>query len=156
MKLKCTNIQSIQQVILNYAYCVALNPVCKKMYFQLALNKTFCATHNLSPTDDSSNAKGQKLTKWCFLPLSVPPNRFSTQILQYQNWKANHYSILTINELGTPVLESTAKIADFFDPTDSEHKFNKTEIENWLTIGCNLGSSWLGTRSNNRYTMFIR
>ena len=38
----------------------------------------------------------------------------------------------------------------------NEHKFNKTDIEKWLTIEYNLGSSWLETRSHDRYTMFIR
>ena len=40
-----------------------------------------------------------------------------------------------INELGLPVLESSTRIS-----TDSEQKFDKTEIENWLPIGENLGS----------------
>ena len=48
---------------------------------------------------------------------------------------------LTGNELGPPVLESSARISKFYAPTDSEHKFNETEIENWLPIRYNLGSS---------------
>ena len=68
-------------------------------------------------------------------------------------WNANKYSILTVNELGSTVLESSARISKFYAPTDSEHKFNKTEIKNWLPMGHNLGSSWLVTRSHNRYTM---
>ena len=40
-----------------------------------------------------------------------------------------------LNELGAPVLESSARISKCYAPTDSEHKFNKTEIENWLPIG---------------------
>ena len=82
------------------------------------------------------------------MPPSLTPHRLSTQSLQYQNWNANKYSILTVNELGPPVLESSARISKFYAPTDSEHKFNKTEIENWLPIGYNLGSFWLGTRSH--------
>ena len=66
--------------------------------------------------------------------LSVPPLSpsylFFTQSSQYQNWKANKYSILTINELGPPVLESLTRISKFYAPAGSEHKFNKTEIEN--------------------------
>ena len=84
-----------------------------------------------------------------------PPRQFSTQSSQYQNWKANKYSILTVNELGPPVLESLARISKFYVLTDSEHKCNKTEIENWIPIRYNLGSSWLGTHRDNRYTMFI-
>ena len=136
---------------MNHAYCVGINPGWKKMTFQLALNKTFCP--NPQPL---THRQEQKLTRQCFLPLSLPPHRFSTQILQYQTWNAKKYSILTVNELGLPVLEPSARISKFYAPTDSEHKFNKTEIENWLPIGYNLGSSWLGTRSHNRYTMFIR
>ena len=123
----------------------------KKMRFQLALNKTSCS--NPQPL---THRQEQKLTRQCFLPLSLPPHRFSTQILQCQTWNAKKYSILTVNELGLPILEPSARISKFYAPTDSEHKFNKTEIENWLPIGYNLGSSWLGTRSHNRYTMFIR
>ena len=48
---------------------------------------------------------------------------------------------LTVNELGPPVLESSARISKFHASTDCEHKFNKTEIANWLLIGYNLGSS---------------
>ena len=44
----------------------------------------------------------------------------STQISQYQNWKANKHSILTVLELGPPVLESFSKISNFDAPTDSE------------------------------------
>ena len=142
---------------MNHAHCVSLNLGWKKMEFQLGLNKTFCPT-------------AQPLTHWWLKqcqrakinntvlswPSPSPSHSFSTQSSQYQNSKANKYSILTVNELGLPVLESSTRISKFYAPTDSEHKFNKTEIENWLPIGYNLGSSWLGTRSHNRYTMFIR
>ena len=141
---------------MNHAYCVGLNPNWKKMRFQLALNKSFCPNPQPHSKRRLKQRKEQKLTKQCFLSSRSPPHRFSTQSSQYQNWKANKYSILTVNELGPPVLESSARISKFYAPTDSEHKFNKTEIENWLPIGYNLGSSWLGTRSHNRYTMFIR
>ena len=33
-------------------------------------------------------------------------------------------------ELGPPVLKSLSRISKFYIPTDSEHKFNKKEIEN--------------------------
>ena len=42
MKIKCRNIQSIQQARMNHVYYLGLNPGWKKMRFQLALNKTFC------------------------------------------------------------------------------------------------------------------
>ena len=45
-----------------------------------------------------------------------------------------------VNELlGPPVLESSTRIPKCYAPTESEHKFNKMEIENWLPIGYNLG-----------------
>ena len=55
--------------------------------------------------------------------------------------KQNKYSILTVIELGPPVSESSTRISKFDGSIDSEHKFNKTKIENWLPIGFNLGSS---------------
>ena len=143
-KIKCRNIQSIQQARTNHAYCVGLNPVWKKMRFQLVLNKTFC--NNPQPLTHRQAEQRQR-TKINKTMLSAP-HRFSTQSLQYQNWNTNKYFILTVNELGLPVLESSAKISKFYAPADSEHKFNKTEIENWLPIGYNLGSSWLETRSH--------
>ena len=68
-------------------------------------------------------------------PPRSPSHRFSTHTSQYQNWKANKYSILTVIELGLQVLNSSTRISKFYAPTDSEHKFDKTEIENWLSIG---------------------
>ena len=63
-------------------------------------------------------------------------HQFSTQSLQNQN----QYSILTLIELGPPVSESSTRILKFYALTDSEHKFDKTEIAYWLPIGFNLGS----------------
>ena len=142
---------------MNYAYCVVLNPGWKKMRFQLALNKTFCLTPQALTHRQFKQRQRTKIKK---IMLSAHPHcdshRFSTQSSQYQNWKANKYSILTVNELGPPVLEPSTRILKFYALTDSEHKFNKTEIENWLPIGENLGSLWLRTRSHNHHTIFIR
>ena len=69
-----------------------------------------------------------------------PPHWFFTKSSQYQNWKANKYSNLTVIEVGPPVSETPTGISKFYAPADSELKFDKTEIENWLTIGFNLGS----------------
>ena len=43
-------------------------------------------------------------------------------------------------ERGQPLLESSAGSENFIPPppTDSKHKFHKTEIKNWLPIGFNL------------------
>ena len=49
-------------------------------------------------------------------------------------------SYLTLIELEPPVSESSTRISNFYDPTDSKYKFHKTRIENWLTIGFELGS----------------
>ena len=67
--------------------------------------------------------------------LSASPHLFSTQSLHYQNWKSNKYSIITVIELGPPVSKSSTRISKFYAPTDSEQKFHKTGIENWLPIG---------------------
>ena len=40
-----------------------------------------------------------------------------------------------------PVSESSTKILKFYASTDSEDKFDKIGIENWLPIGFSLGSS---------------
>ena len=71
----------------------------------------------------------------------LPPHQISTQNSHYQNSKASKYFILTVNELGPPVLEPSAGISKYYAPTDSEYKFNKTETENWLLIEYNLGQS---------------
>ena len=52
------------------------------------------------------------------------------------------------------MLESLTRISKFFEPGDSEHKFHKTIIENWLSIDFELASAWLRTYSHNHYTMF--
>ena len=72
---------------------------------------------------------------------SLSPHWFFAQSLQYQNSNTNKYSILTVKELGAPVLVSSARITKFYAPTGFEHRFNKTEIKNWLPIGYNLGAS---------------
>ena len=46
-----------------------------------------------------------------------------------------------VTELGLPVTESSTRISKFYIPTDSENKFNKMEIDNWLPTGFNLASS---------------
>ena len=43
IKMKCRNIQSIQQAKMNHAYCDGLNPGWEKMRIKLALNKSFCS-----------------------------------------------------------------------------------------------------------------
>ena len=88
-------------------------PVGKKIRLQLVLNKTFCPTTPYPPT------------------IAVPPlRRFSTQSSQYQNRKANKYSILKVIELGPPVSKSSIGSQNFMPPPDSEHKFHKAAIEN--------------------------
>ena len=46
------------------------------------------------------------------------------------------YSILTVIELGPPVSKSSTGSQS--PSTYSEHKYHKTEIENWLPIGFNI------------------
>ena len=49
---------------------------------------------------------------------------------------------------------SNSLISKFYDATDSEHKFHRTKIENWLSIGSELESPWLAAYSHNNYTRF--
>ena len=122
---------------MNHVCCIGLNPSWKKMRFQLAVNKTFCLNPQLLTHRLLKQRQRTKINKTMLCAPLPPPHQFSTQNSQYQNWKANKYVILTVNELGSPVLESSARILKFYTPTDSEHKFNKTETENWLLIGYN-------------------
>ena len=106
------------------------------MQFQVALNKTFCPTPPPLIHRRLKHCKKQKLTKQCF----AFPHRFSTQSLQYQNWKANKYSFLKVIELRPPVSKSSAGSQNFMLPTDFDHKYHKTGIKNWLPIGFNFFS----------------
>ena len=90
--------------------------------------------HDPSPTNNQSTLKEQRLTKSSLLPF---PNRFFTQTLQYKNSKSNNYYFLI--KLGPSVSESSTNISYFYALTDSEHKFHKTGVENWLLIGFGLG-----------------
>ena len=113
---------------MNHAYCLGLNPGWKKMRFQLPLNKTFCPYPQSLTHRQVKQRQRTKFNKTMLSAPSLPPHRFSTQSLQYQNWNVQEYSILTVNELGPPALESSARISKSYAPTDSEQKFNKTEI----------------------------
>ena len=83
----------------------------------------------------------------------LPCIAFFRQSSRYQIWKVTTYSILTnSNRLWTTTVAVIR--LNFYDPTDSEHKFHKTKIENWLSTGFELDFPWLGTYSHNHYTMF--
>ena len=106
---------------------------------QLTLNMTFCPTPQPSATNNQSTPKEQRLTKSGLLPF---PNCFFTQTLQYQNLKSNKYYILI--KLGLPVSEFSTKISYFYAPSNSEQKFHKTGVENWLPIGFGLRLPLIG------------
>ena len=126
----------------------------KKIRFQMALNKTFCT---IQPPLIHRRFKHRQRTKTkqCFLP---PLHRFPTQSSQYQYWKASKYSILTVVELRPSVSESSTGSQTFYTPTDSEHKFHKTGIENWLPIGFNLAfittTLWSTTNGKNLKVLY--
>ena len=61
----------------------------------------------------------------------------------------NKDSVWTAIELGPPASESSTKISKFHAPTNSEHKFHKARIENWLPIEFKPGSPWLRIRTHN-------
>ena len=52
-------------------------------------------------------------------------------------------------EFGRPMPESSTKISKFHALTNSQHKFHKARIENWLPIRFELGSPWLIIDSHN-------
>ena len=144
IKTECRKIQSIQPLRMNHAYCIGSNPSWK--------SNTFCSNPQPLIYRRLKQCQRTKINKTMLSasPFPLAPHRFSTQSLQYQNWKGNKYSIKTVNELGPPVLESSARISKFCAPTDSEHKFNKTEIENWLPImGRAFRLSWNNPGNNS-------
>ena len=59
-----------------------------------------------------------------------PPSDFHTKFPISELKSKHKYFILTVIELRPPVSESSNRILKFYAPTDSEHKFNKTRIEN--------------------------
>ena len=89
------------------------------------------------------------------ITLSASPSLiFFTQSLQYQIWKSNKYSILAKgNRTWTANVEYSTRISKFYDPTDSEYKFHKTRIKNWLSIGFEVGN-WLRIYCCNQHIMF--
>ena len=146
MKIKCRNIQSMQQARMNYAYYVGLNPGWKKMRLQLALNKTFCPNPQpLTQLRLKLRQKAQINKTKISAPLHSPFIGFPHKGHNIKIEKQIKYSILTINELGPPLLESPASISKFYAPTDSEHKFTKTEIENWLPNRIQCGIVLIGS-----------
>ena len=85
--------------------------------------------------------------------LCISTSSVFTQSFQYQYWKANAYSILTIIELGPPVSEFSTRTSKFYGSIDSEDKFHKTGIEDWLTMGSELGPFLCGIHSHCHYTI---
>ena len=49
-------------------------------------------------------------------------------------------SLMAPIELGPPVSKYSTRILKFYDPNDSEHKFDKMRIKNWLSIDFELAS----------------
>ena len=59
------------------------------------------------------------------------------------------YQKYAIIKLTPPRAESSTKVSKFHPPTDSEPKFHKARIENWLPSELKLGLPWLGNRCHN-------
>ena len=71
--------------------------------------------------------------------LASPSLLFSHKVLNFRFEKQICIlSQLSVIELGPPL--SSTSISKFHDPTNSERKFYKARIENWLSIGSELGS----------------
>ena len=134
MTVKKQKYPVIQHARICHACCFGLNRGWKKIQFQLALNKTFCPTPQ-PLTHRRGTDKEQKLTNQCFPPL---PHMFSRQSSQYQIWKANKYSFLTVIELGPPVMLSSLGCQSFMTPLIT----NKSLIKRKLKIGYPKNSIW--------------
>ena len=98
--------------------------------------------HQLFSTDNLSTVKELKLIKQCFLPVS---HWFSTKRSQYQNWKANNYSIMAEIELGLPVLESSTRSQNFILSL-TLNNISQTGLKRF-----NPRLTLLGTQSHNHY-----
>ena len=120
--------------------------------FSCSWVRHFSQFHQPSPTDNYSTVKEHILTKQYFLP---PPHWLSTQS-SLSELKSELTFHPNCNWTRTASVEFSTRILKLYAPTDSEHKFHKTGVENCLSIGSNLRSSSLGTRSHNHYTMFNR
>ena len=99
---------------------------------------------------------GSKIILHFFPCRLLPPNSPHLIMLSASSTsfskQSSHIGIETkiINkELEPPVSESSIKISKFHAPTDSEHKFHKTRIENCPPIEFQLGFSWLRIRKHN-------
>ena len=82
-----------------------------------------------------------------------PSSVFFTQSSQYQIWKANTYVLTNDNWTWTASIGVLSWDLKVLWPTDFKRKFHKTRIENWLSIGLELGFPWLRTYYYNHYTM---
>ena len=82
-------------------------------------------------------------------PAIKAPPKIPHRVHNIRIEKQIKYSILIAIKLGPPVWESSTRSQNFMVLTDSEHKFHKMVVENWLPIGFNLRSSWLENRSHN-------
>ena len=105
------------------------------MRFQLAQNKTLpypTTTHRLTIKAPQMNKKINK-TALSVAPSSVLDTKFTISALKSKG--VFHPKVI---KLRPPVPESSTGSQNFLLPTDSEQKFPKTGIENWLPIGFSL------------------
>ena len=124
-----------------HAYCFGVNPAWKKMWFQLTLNNTFCPT---------SQPLTHRQLRHCQIT-KIKKIRHSSSIssLFHTNFTTSELKSTEVfhsngNWTRTVSIGFLNKYLKIYHPTDSELKFHKMEIENWLRIGFNLESSWLG------------
>ena len=115
------------------------------MWFQMALNKTFCPKPQLLT---HQQLKCHQRTKNNKTMLSASPSLVFQTKFTIPKLKSKWVFQPNGTELRPPVSECSTRISKFCAPPDSEHKFDKMEIENQLTMGFNLGSRWLGTCSH--------
>ena len=120
----------------------------KKIRFQLALNKTFCPIP--PPLTHQRFCQRTKINKILLSATSVFHTKFTISVLK--STKVFHP-----NGNWTRTARVLNWVSTFCAITDSQHKFHKTGIENWLTIGFNLAliTTTLRSTTNRRALMWI-
>ena len=107
----------------------------KKVRFQLTLNKTSCPTPQLIISQRFKHRQRTKINKTMLSvsPSSVFHTKFTISLLKSK--QVFHHNGNWTRTASVGILNW---VLTFYAPTYSEHKFHKTEIQNWLPIEFNL------------------
>ena len=110
-----------------YAYCFGLNPSWKNKTFP---NKTFCPNWQSLTQWQLKHCQRTKINK---TELSASPSLIFPTKFTISELKSTYVFHSNGNWPRHAVSESSARISKCDAPNDSEHRFNKTKIENWLS-----------------------